>query len=154
MSDAGGGMADDDVFQHEPEARPSYAEAVAFFGHLAYGVPSLRDALAQHLLETQGEMLPHLFMEDVLEWLLGAVETSHDEARRALDILDMGYQHGSEAFRSLVVVSLLEAMPGFDGADTDPTGRGAQLRASLGRHLRDVLAELERHRRGGATPRG
>lgn len=144
----------DDVFQHEPEARPAYAESVAFFGHLAYRVPPLRAALAKHLIDTHGEMLPHLYMEDVLEWLLDATDEATADLVEALAVLDTGYSLGSEAFRALIVVSFLEALPGFDGATTDPSGRGAELRRSLGPVLAGVLDELERHRRSGATPRG
>ena len=143
-----------DVFNHEPEARPRYAEIVAFFGHLAYRVPPLRETLAQHLVETQGEMLPHLLMDDVLEWLLDSVAEAPSDLMEATQILDTGYTLGSEALRHLFVVSLLEALPGFGGASNDPFGRGAAVRRALGPVLTEVLVELERYRRSGAQPLG
>lgn len=146
--------AHNDVFRYEPEARPTYAEVVSFFGHLAYRVPPLRDTLATHLRETEGEMLPHLLMDDVLEWLLDSVAEAPSDLMEATAILDTGYTLGSEALRSLIVVSFLEALPGFDGAPTDPFGRGQAVRRTLGPVLTEVLAELEKHRRSGARPRG
>lgn len=144
-----------DVFQHEPEARPSYAEAVAFCGHLAYRVAPLREALAHHLVQTQGEMLPHMLMDDVLAWLLSQVGNGITaDGRNALDVLDEGYRIGSDALRSLMVVSLLEALPGFDGEPNDAGGRGHALRIALGPTLSIVLAELEQHRGRGGLPRG
>jgi len=143
------------VDQHEPEARPTYAETVAFFGHLAYRVPPLRQILARHLLETQGEMLPHLLMEDVLQWLLDDVGMGRSEdGRLALWVLDEGYRTGSEPFRHLLVVSFIEAIPGFAGDPFDAGGRGKKLRSALGPTLGGVLTELENYRRGGATPLG
>lgn len=145
----------DDVGEHEPEARPAYAETVAFFGHLAYRVPALREILAKHLLDTQGEMLPHLFMEDVLDWLVaeGRAATAKD-VRLALRVLDDGYRDGSEAFRSLIVVSFIEAIPGARPGFADRGGRGEALRKALGPQLTAVVRELDRHRRSGSKPLG
>jgi hypothetical protein len=143
------------IESHEPEARPSYAEAFAFFGHLAYRVRPLRETLAAHLLETDGEMLPHLLMQDVLEWLLEQVVTAPgQQSRTALDILDEAYRTGSDALRLLIVVSFVEAIPGFDGDPSDPGGRGRALRVALGPALSVELANLEQQRRGGAAPQG
>jgi hypothetical protein len=143
------------VKHHEPEARPSYAEAFAFFGHLAYRVPELRDTLAAHLRDTEGEMLPHLLMEDVLAWLLEQVATAPGKpSRMALDILDEGYRTGTEALRALITVSFIEAIPGFDGDPSDPGGRGRALRLALGQTLSLVLVNLEHQRRGGAASAG
>ena len=143
------------VVHHEPEARPSYAESFAFFGHLAYRVPELRDTLAQHLVDTEGEMLPHLLMEDVLVWILEQLGGSAGRpSRLALDILDDGYRNGSDALRSLVIVSFLEAIPGFDGDPSDPAGRGRVLRGALGPTLAGVLLKIESVRRDGSTPLG
>ncbi len=143
-----------DVFDHEPEARPTYAETVAFFGHLAYRVPPLRETLARHLIETHGELLPHLLMDDVLAWLLDAVDAAPSDLMEATHILDTGYTLGSEALRHLMVVSFLEALPGFCGQANDPSGRGKAVRRTLGPVLTDVLVELERYRRAGAQPLG
>jgi hypothetical protein len=100
-------------------------------------------------------MLPHLLMEDVLHWVLAEVGAgAGPEVQLALSVLDDGYLKGSEAFRELVVVSFIEAIPGFDGDPLDSGGRGRALRALLGPALGSVLTELERYRAGGATPLG
>jgi hypothetical protein len=145
----------DDVGEHEPEARPAYAETVAFFGHLAYKVPALRGTLAKHLLDTEGEMLPHLFMEDVLHWLVAEGRPATDkDVRLVLRVLDEGYRNGSEPFRSLVVVSFIEAIPGFHRGFADAGGKGEALRKALGPALTAVAKELDRHRRSGSQALG
>lgn len=143
------------AFGHEPELRPEYAETFALFGHLAYKVKPLRNVLALHLYEVDGEMLPHVLMQDVLDWLLEQVNAGPSGlVRTVLDILDAAYVDGSEDLQAVMVVSFLEAIPGFAGRADDAVLAGKALRMQLGPTLASVLAHIEQARAQGANPQG
>lgn len=147
--------AGDGVMSHEPEARPGYAEKVAFLGHLVFEVPALRETFARHLLDAEGEMLPHLLMQDIVEWMhAGVADGITPEVRRALAVLDEGFARGSDAFVTFLAVSFLEELPGFGGKPVDATTGGHHLRLYLGPHLSNALVQLEQMRREGSTPAG
>lgn len=148
-------MDEPSAFKHEPELRPEYAETFALFGHLAYKVKPLRDVLATHLREVNGEMLPHVLMHDVLDWTLEQLATGPNALTRAvLDALDNAYVDGSEDLQAVIVVSFLEAIPGFAGRPDDATVAGNALRLQLGPTLASVLAHIEHARAQGANPQG
>jgi hypothetical protein len=134
----------DDLTHHEPEVRPEYAETVAFFGHIAYLVPGLRAVLAAHLRDSDGEMLPHLLMTDVLEWMVSELAqgaTVHTPMLFAA--LERGYVDGSPALRDLMAITFLEHIPGFAGVVPDPTNVGGRFRAGLGPTLGAALWQME-----------
>ena len=148
---------EDDIFAHEPEEYADYGETVAFFGHIAYLAPPLRDVLADHLREADGEMLPNLLMGDVTRWVLATFGPGGGDvaaAREVLQVLEDGYIDGSDGIRAVIVMSFLEALPGFNGKLDDTDGRGAVIRAALGPTLGRGLARLEQWRREGGLPRG
>lgn len=136
---------DGELGQHEPEALPEYAEIVAFFGHIAYVMPPLREVLAEHLRVAEGEMLPILLMEDVTAWLLNTFRTTGPDGRtlQLLSILDAGYHEASDQLRSVILLGFLERIPGFAGQTTDADGAGMLVRSGLGPTLSAVLAEVE-----------
>jgi|GEM_PF-1643498 len=143
------------VGAHEPEAHADYAEVVAFFGHLAYNVEPLRPVLAQHLRDSEGELLPHLIMSDVTDWLLRtAVHGATLRSNEALRTLEQGYVAGSEGLRSVMVVSFLEQLPGFAGQTADSAGVGASVRHRLGPTMRNVLATIEQWREADGPSKG
>ncbi|PKQ26467.1 MAG: hypothetical protein CVT64_05165 [Actinobacteria bacterium HGW-Actinobacteria-4] len=141
-----------ELHPHEPEESPDYAELVAFFGHIAYIIPGLRPVLADHLREADGEMLPHLLMTDVLEWVCRESERGMSaEAPVLFGALDRGYTDGSHAMRDLMVIAFLEHIPGFAGTVPDPTGVGPKVRAAMGPLMSAVLAEIESWRHDPST---
>lgn len=148
-------MEEPTAFGHEPELRPEYAETFALFGHLAYKVKPLRQVLATHLRSVDGEMLPHVLMHDVLDWTLDQLAVGPSAQTRAvLDALDNAYVDGSEDLQAVIVVSFLEAIPGFAGKAHDAAVAGNTLRMQLGPTLASVLAHVERAREQGARPQG
>jgi len=143
------------VGAYEPETHPDYAEVVAFFGHLAYNVEPLRPVLARHLLDSEGELLPHLLMSDVTDWLLRtAAHGSTLRSNEALRTLEHGYVAGSEGLRSVMVASFLEQLPGFAGQTADPAGVGASVRSRLGPTMKNVLATIEQWREADGPSKG
>lgn len=49
---------------------------VAFLGALAWGFPSLRDTLDEHLSDNEGEVLPHPLMSEYERWTERALQAS------------------------------------------------------------------------------
>ncbi|WP_084126823.1 hypothetical protein [Demequina sp. NBRC 110054] len=130
---------------HEPEAHPDYAEIVAFFGHIAYVMPDLRGVLGEHLKLAEGEVLPHLMMQDLMDWLLENFRTVGPNGRtfQLFSILDAGYREASEALKDVMILGFLEHTPGFAGRVPDPEMLGHMVRAGLGPVLSAVLVEVE-----------
>ncbi len=145
---------DGELGLHEPEALPEYAEIVAFFGHIAYVMPPLRDVLGEHLKLAEGEVLPHLMMQDLMEWMLETFRTSGPNGRthQLLSILDAGYREASDALRDVMIMGFLEHIPGYAGRVPDPEGLGSLVRAGLGPALSAVLVEVERWRGDSIEP--
>ena len=73
-----------------------------FITALVAAEPALASVLDAHLA-TYDELLPHLFMGDVTQWL-----TAHGPQPRVLGILDEAVESGSADVRGLVYMSFLE----------------------------------------------
>jgi hypothetical protein len=110
--------------------------------------PGLQGALAAHLADNHEELLPHVFLFDVVryatELFVRSSSATDDDARRdaaraelqrMLEVVEDEYLHGSEDARELIVVSFLENLP-------TPDEDGAEIRFLLGSATRSKLEEI------------
>lgn len=91
----------------------------------------LTPLLEEHLEDNEGELLPHLFLADVVRWLAARVDSEPDVCRSIMDWLEREYVRGAEDVQGLITVSGVEMIP-------DPGQPGSALRDLLGRVLRRV----------------
>ncbi len=101
-------------------------ESVAFAGELVAGIGGAEEVLRSHV-EDNDEVLPHVFLGDLMPWLIDELERPGGPARvgEIVDRLERGFAHGPESVDNLVAVSFLEVLP-------RPGERGAELRGMLG----------------------
>lgn len=57
------------------------AAQVALVGALAWRFPGLRHLLEEHIVDNDGEILPHIVMADFERWAERALETSDPKLR-------------------------------------------------------------------------
>jgi hypothetical protein len=118
----------------------------AVIDRLVARFPGLQGPFAEHLSANFGEVLPHVFMFDIVlhvtDLFLKATG-SHDpqvrreteqELRDILDAIEAEYVDGTDDVRNLIFVSFLEMLP-------TPDEEAAEIRFHLGRVLRE---EVER----------
>ena len=105
------------------------ATTVAAVGALVYTHRQLLPVLDAHLIDNDGEVLPHLVMADVIRWLVEHRDTDWDTCRSVLGWLETEYSLGPAEVRGLIAVSAVEMIP-------DPGMPGAELRDILGPALR------------------
>ena len=107
------------------------ASTVATMGALSYEFPDLLPLLQEHLEDNEGEMLPHLYLADVMRWLAKRATVREDLCRAILRWLEDAYATGNEEIRGLLTVSGVELIP-------DPGEPGSELRTLLGPRLRSI----------------
>jgi hypothetical protein len=111
---------------------------------LAERSSELRTLLDEHTAANHGELLSHLYMGEVTEWLVNAhADGREHDVRDVLQFLEEQFE-GDEDVRELIAVSFLENLP-FPG---EPQ---ASVRALLPPALRDELQRLESHYRTPPT---
>jgi len=93
--------------------------------------PDLSGLLREHVEDNHGEILPHLFMADVVRWLATRATSAPSQCRAILDWMERRFNTGPEDVRGLIAVSGVEMIP-------DPGLPGSELRAWLGPSLRSV----------------
>ncbi len=99
----------------------------AFVQALVERSPSLAPLLEEHLRDNFGELLPHIFLGDVVRWVLTLMATARAEGsltaqrelREFLCRLEDTYASGNEELQELLSMSFLENLPrsGEDGAE-------------------------------------
>ena len=107
------------------------ASTVAAVSALIHAHRQFIPLLDAHLVDNDGEILPHLVMADVVRWLVEHYDTDRETCRSVLEWLEAEYERGSADVRGLIVVSGVEMIP-------DPGMPGAELRDMLGPALREV----------------
>lgn len=107
------------------------ANTVAAVGALIDAHRDLMPVLEEHLIDNEGEVLPHLVMADVIRWLVKHRDSHTDVCRSVLTWLEREFVGGSDDVRGLITVSGVTMIP-------DPGQPGAQLRDLLGPVLREV----------------
>lgn len=103
----------------------STVAAVAAVAAFVDEYTELAPLLTEHLEDNEGEVLPHLFLADVMRWLAARVEYDQDLCRGVLKLLERAYVRGPEDVRGLITVSGVEVIPG-------PGQPGSALRELLG----------------------
>ena len=112
------------------------ASTVAFMGAMVYANPALLDALAIHLEDQHGEILPHVLMGDVVRWVEASLMSHRDEVLTLLEWLENAYVAGDRDVRNVISVSFLEMLP-------EPGEPSAGVRTMLGPVLAEVAGEME-----------
>lgn len=107
------------------------ANTVAAIGALIDAHRELLPVLEEHLIDNEGEVLPHLVMADVIRWLVDHRQSHPGICQSVLSWLEREYVDGAEDVRGLITVSGVVMIP-------DPGQPGAELRDLLGPALRGV----------------
>ena len=90
--------------------------------------PALRPELEEHI-DAFGEMHSHVFLSDVMRWLIPRIATDPMVVRSVIDWLEERYITGPEIVRNMIVVSFVEMIP-------SPGEVGSELRDMLGPTVR------------------
>lgn len=99
--------------------------------------PALRPMLDEHIHDYD-EVLAHIFLADVVRYLVHASENRHPTdgvVAAILEFLENRFRHGNEEVKELISVSFVEMLP-------RPDERGAELRAQLGTELAAEAARV------------
>ncbi|WP_328995307.1 hypothetical protein OG394_12060 [Kribbella sp. NBC_01245] len=107
------------------------AATVAAIGAVIDAHRELTPILDEHLVDNDGEVLPHLVMADIVRWLVDNRRSRPEVCRSVLDWLEREFIRGPDDVRGLITVSGVEMIP-------DPGQPGAELRELLGPELRRV----------------
>lgn len=92
--------------------------------------PALEPDLAEHLDDNFGELLPHVFLADVMRRAVELHESGQqDRAKKILDDLEDRFAAGDAGIQELISTGFLEALPSAGE-------RGHDIRALLGPELR------------------
>lgn len=73
-------------------------------------IPDLRPVVDEHLIDEEGELLPHVLFGDIPRWAVAQDPRSFDLAR-LLGLLDEAYGAGPVEVVNLVTVSFVENLP-------------------------------------------
>lgn len=102
------------------------AVTVSFVGVLCRACRFLLPVLAEHLDEQEGEVLPHLFLADVVRWSERALSEGRTEELRRLFIeLESEFVGPDEEVQEAISASFLEHLP-------RPGTLGSELREFAG----------------------
>ena len=104
------------------------SDAVAGIGALIYAHRDLLPLLHEHLTDNFGQVLPHLLVTDVVDWMIDNLSLKPDVCRSLLEWMEQEIVAGPPYTRNMIDVSAMEAMPG-------PAARGNELRAMFGPNL-------------------
>lgn len=107
------------------------AATIATIGALIEAHPPLAVILDEHIVDNDGEVLPHLVMADVMRLLVQNHKKHPAMCRSVLDWLEREYTRGPEDVQGLIALSGVEMIP-------DPGEHGAELREMLGPELHKV----------------
>ena len=117
--------------------------AETFVRALVGRFPSLEPLLEEHLTDNFGELLPHIFLGDVVRWVLSLFATaraegsfaSRRELRDILEYLEDAFASGNRELQELLSVSFLENLP-------RPGDDGSEIRTQLGPSLTKELRAI------------
>jgi hypothetical protein len=102
---------------------------------LAWHIRGLRGTLDEHLVDNDGEVLPHPLMSEYERWAEAAWQSGDPELRPFLDLLEDAYATGDAEIEELISVSFLEHLPRIGH-------RGSDIRELLGPTLQKQLAAI------------
>lgn len=102
---------------------------VEFIHDLAESLPALRLMLSEHIEDNFGEVLPHMFLGDVLRWMLSReAEDVQGEIAAVMSILEEAFSAGDARRKELISTGFVENLPRSGEA-------GAEIRRRLGPNL-------------------
>jgi hypothetical protein len=89
---------------------PYDARTVAFIGWMIFRSPVLLPILQEHLQDNGGEVLPHVLLFRIREWVELEVEArgETDEVRVILESLKIGFHDGDYELGTLVQTSFID----------------------------------------------
>jgi len=112
-----------------------------FIESLTSSFPELRSLLETHLADNAGEVLHHVFLGEVVFWLVklySAHKGDHESMlliHRLITFIEDAFVRGDEATQELIAVSFVENLPS--------TGEpGASIRQFLGPALEEQFQRL------------
>lgn len=115
-------------------AAMAYADACAA---LRTAVPEFGEIIDEHLVDYEGELLPHVLFGDLTRFVLAANERGdHDVVARSLTFLDRALRDGDPDVENLVAVSFVENNEPWD----------AQAWTFISTWPEALLAEAQRQR--------
>lgn len=101
--------------------------------------PGLQPMLSEHLEDNFGEVLPHLFLADVLRWLVSqSASAEGDGAAEVLPVLSFledAFEAGDDERQELISTGFLENLPRADEG-------GSTIRDMLPPKLRDEAGRV------------
>ncbi|WP_164704644.1 DUF7674 family protein [Blastococcus litoris] len=110
------------------------ASNLALVGALTYEHPELLPILHGHLADNGGEVLPYLYVADVMRWLVLHREDRPDVCREVFRWMEAAWDRADDHQRDLIGAGFVEALP-------NPGEAGAaEMRALLGPDLRRLDA--------------
>lgn len=98
-------------------------------GRLVDEHPALMPVLAEHLVDQEGEILPHILIGEVEKWCETNFKVGQDAVQQVLDWLEARYEAAAPVVQELIVVSFCEMLP-------YPTEPNVELLRLLGPVLR------------------
>lgn len=102
------------------------AATVSFVGALVRRNRVLLPVLEEHLIDQEGEVLPHLFMADVERWAEAALRRGQrGDVEQVLEYIELEFSGPDDDVREVISVSFLEHLP-------RPEAPGAELRDMVG----------------------
>ena len=107
------------------------AVTVAAIGALFGAHRELLPVLEEHLVDNEGQILPHVVLADVIRWLVEHRNSHPDVCQSVFAWMEQVFIGGSHDLRGLITVSGVVMIP-------DPGEPGAELRELLGPRLREV----------------
>lgn len=113
---------------------------IQFVHDLVDGFPELDPVLKEHLKDNYGEVLPHLFLADVLRLTIarlqsGASKTEDLVVGRLLTYLERSFREGDDERQELISTGFVENLPRVN----EP---GHEVRAMLGPTLKAEAARV------------
>ena len=110
------------------------ASTVAVIGAMVHKHPELMPILQEHLDDQEGEVLPHLVIADVEQWVEDRWPVDKAQVTRLLEWLEPVFATADDDVADLIAVSFIEHLP--------CSGPGSEIRESLGPAMREYADRL------------
>lgn len=112
------------------------AATVSFVGALVRRNRVLLHVLEEHLVDQEGEVLPHLFMADVERWAEAALQSGQrGDVEQVLEQLELEFNGPDDDVREVISASFLEHLP-------RPGAPEAELRDMVGTACAEMLQRI------------
>jgi hypothetical protein len=78
---------------------------------VAESQPALAEAVAEHQIDNDGEVFPHVLFGDVARWIVRQESEDPESSRAVVLLLDDLYANGDAGVRELLQASFIENLP-------------------------------------------